>query len=424
MRVSRYLTLTLLLILAACSDSSEPTVVPPTFAVTPASQWAGGTVLVRSPFFDGLDSLPPVTAAGIEMVVTRVDDSTVSATLPSIPTQTAAVEVIDGATHYLVDSVGIVGFREKTTALPMAIGNPVLLQTAEGPIGIAGLYPGQPPGGIGLVNLRLAQTEVVSGLRPLDAMMLRGVGASYRPGTFILWDSTATAGEWQLLPTLAFIDTVPTAAQNVLNRNVARLSETVWLVTHNHYTAVLRLGAPTIEFQFEDPYAFHLSVPADRALMSGGGSMVLRMSTGDTLYRLPLTLTYGAAFSANGSTLYATGWLPSAGSDGVVALDAATGALQASAALPPSSSRAFGLALTAGETRLLILRQVGYVPEILVYDIGTMSLVGRLLAPESADCGCVGWLDAAVIADDATSTAYVLGWGHNSTVVWAFDMLP
>ncbi len=108
------------------------------------------------------------------------------------------------------------------------------------------------------------------------------------PATFILWDSADVAGEWQLVPTVAFSDTVPTAAQNIFNRNVARLSENVWLVTHNHRTDVVRSGAPTIEFQFEDPYAFHLSVPADRALMSGGGSMVLRMSTGDTVYRMPI----------------------------------------------------------------------------------------------------------------------------------------
>ncbi len=422
MRVSRCLAL--LFVLAACTDSSEPTAVPPTFGVSPVAQWAGGAVLVRSQFFAGLDSLPPVTAAGIEMVVTRVDDSTLSATLPSIPTQTAAVEVIDGATRYLVDSVGIVGFREKTMSTPLALGNPVLVPTPDGPVGIAGLYPGTPPGGIGIVNLREGSTEMVPGVRPLDAGALRGVGATYKPGTFILWDSTDTPGEWQLLPTLAFIDTLPTGAQNRFNRNVARLSDSVWLVTHNHESGVLRPGATGIGFQFEDPYAFHLSVPADRALMSGGGSMVIQMSTGDTIYRMPINLTYGAAFTADGSTLYVTGYLPSAGSEGVVALDAATGTLQASAMLPASLNRAFGLALAADETRILVLRQVGYVPEILVYEIGTMTLVGRLLAPESADCGCIGWLDAAVIADDATSTIFVMGWGNDGTVIWAFDMLP
>lgn len=414
----------LALVLAGCEDSSDPgPTPPPEFAVSPAAQWAGGTILVRSQFFAGLDSLPPVTAAGIEMVTVRVDDSTVSATLPSLPTQAAAVEVIDDTTHYLVDSVGIVGFRRKTTATPMAIGNPVLLLTPSGPVGIAGIYPGSPPGAIGIVNLREARTDVAFGVRPLDAGMLRGVGATYKPGTFILWDSAGITGEWQLLPTLAFIDTVPTAVQNPSNRNVARLSDNVWLVTHNHRSDVVRPGLPTIEFQFEDPFAFHLSVPADRALMSGGGSMVIQMSTGDTLYRMPITTTHGAAFTADGATLYAAGYLPSSGSEGVVALNAPTGALKAQVGLP-AGPQAFGVTLASNETRLLILRQVGEVPEVLVYDVATMTLLGRLLTPETASCGCIGWLDASVIAGHAPETIYVMGYGGNTTVIWEFDMLP
>ncbi len=108
--------------------------MPPTFGVSPTAQWAGGAILIRSQFFDELDSLPPVTAAGIEMVVTRVDDSTLSATLPSISTQPAAIEVIDGATSYLVDSVGIVGFREYWITSPAVFGNPVLFQVHGWPI--------------------------------------------------------------------------------------------------------------------------------------------------------------------------------------------------------------------------------------------------------------------------------------------------
>ncbi len=404
--------------LAGCENSSDPgPTPPPEFAVSPAAQWAGGTILVRSQFFAGLDSLPAITAAGIEMVTARMDDSTVSATLPSLPSQTVAIEVVDATTHYLVDSVGVVGFRKQTTATPMAIGNPVMLLTPSGPVGIAGIYPGLPPGAIGIVNLREARADLVLGVRPLQAGALRGVGATYKPGTFILWDSADVAGEWQLLPTVAFSDTVPTAAQNIFNRNVARLSENVWLVTHNHRTDVVRSGAPTIEFQFEDPYAFHLSVPADRALMSGGGSMVLRMSTGDTVYRMPISTTLGAAFTTDGSTLYA------AGSEAVVALDAGSGALQGQVALPPGW-RAFGLALATDETRILVLGQVGEVPEILVYDAATMTLVGRLLAPPTAGCDCIGWLDAALIAGHAPETIYVMGYGGNATVIWEFDMLP
>ncbi len=113
--------------LAGCENSSDPgPTPPPEFAVSPAAQWAGGTILVRSQFFAGLDSLPAITAAGIEMVTARMDDSTVSATLPSLPSQTVAIEVVDATTDYLVDSVGVVGFRKQMIVTPMAIGNPVM----------------------------------------------------------------------------------------------------------------------------------------------------------------------------------------------------------------------------------------------------------------------------------------------------------
>ncbi len=92
-------------------------------------------------------------------------------------------------------------------------------------------------------------------------------------------------------------------------------------------------------------------------------------------------------------------------------------------ALPPGW-RAFGLALATNETRILVLGQVGEVPEILVYDAATMTLVGRLLAPSTAGCDCIGWLDAALIAGHAPETIYVMGYGGNATVIWEFDMLP
>ncbi len=128
-------------------------------------------------------------------------------------------------------------------------------------------------------------------------------------------------------------------------------------------------------------------------------------------------MTHGAAFTVDGSTLYAVG------TETVVALDASTGALQASAVLPAGTD-AFGLALADGETHILILGQVGPVPEILVYDVPTMTLVGRLVAPANAGCDCVGSLDAAVIAALAPPTIYVMGYGGNATVIWEFDMLP
>ena len=83
-------------VLTGCS-SSEPS--PPSFTINPTQQWSGGILTIRSDLFQGQGSLPAVTAAGIAMTLSRVDDSTVMATLPMLSSQTATVEVVDGGTR-------------------------------------------------------------------------------------------------------------------------------------------------------------------------------------------------------------------------------------------------------------------------------------------------------------------------------------
>ena len=420
MRISRLWWLASLL--GGCSDAADPAPPPPEFAVSPAAQWAGGTVLVRSRFFDGLDSLPPVTAAGVEMATVRVDDSTVAATLPTLSTQSAAVEVIDGTTHYPVGAVGVVGFRTHWIANPVAFGNPVLIKATGGPLGFAGLWP-QPSGGaVGIVALDQQRVILAPGVQPVDVNALRGVGVTYDSSRYILRDGAGTIAEWRLIPGPTLVDTVPSFLQSPLARTIIRLSEGVWLNTHNHVTDVIRSGAPTISIQIEDPWAYTLSVPADRAVVSGaygGAAMVFRMSTGDTLYRIPITTVGGAAFTSDGSTLYAISGSFS-GTEQILVVNAGTGVVTDQAETPPGSF-VLGLALAAAESRILIAVQNGAVPEILIYDIGSMNLVGHLVAPDSTGGNIPGWLDAAIVADDVTSVIYVMGAGGN---IWEFDMLP
>lgn len=425
MRVSYHLAL--LLTLAACSDSSEPAAPPPEFVVSPASQWAGGTVLVRSPFFDGLDSLPTITAAGIEMVTARIDDSTLSVTLPTLPTQTAAIEVIDGTTSYLVDSMGIVGYRGRTDASPAAMGNPVVVATPGGPIGIGVLNP-QPPGGaIVLVDLALAQAEVVTGVGPVNEWW-RGVGVTYDPARFILRDSTGTVGEWQVHPTLIRTDTVPSAVWSTLNGgDVARLSASVWLHWGPHSAAVYHDSVLHSTWVVEDPWAIKGSILADRALLSAwypaGDARAFDLSAGDPVFDLPLTSIGGAVFTGDAGILYAAGG-GAANNESLVTVNAASGAVVRLVPLPPSG-RVFAVALDATEQRIFVMVERGNVPEILVFDASSMDLVGRLLPDPGAACDCPGGLDAAGIVDASTSMLYVMG--HDmpaSTVIWKFDLLP
>ncbi len=102
---------------------------------------------------------------------------------------------------------------------------------------------GRPPGGaIGLVDLTLAQAEVVTGVRTRRTEWWRGVGVTYDSGhAFILRDSTETAGEWQQFTRRCIhTDTVPNAVRNTFNGgDVARLSASVWLHWGPHSAAVV-----------------------------------------------------------------------------------------------------------------------------------------------------------------------------------------
>ncbi len=256
------------------------------------------------------------------------------------------------------------------------------------------------------------------GVKPVDVWSLRAVGVTFDSSRYILRDSAGMIAEWQLLPGPTLVDSVPSFLQSPYARIIVRLSENVWLNTHNHTTDVIRPGLPTYAVQIEDPHHFTLSRVADRAIANGGysgGAVVFQMSTGDTLYRVPTSgRVSGAAFTADGGTLYV-------GASGIVVVEASDGTVLGQAPLPVYAFEVLGLALARNDTRLLVAIQRGSAPDILVYDAATLALLGRLDSPPEAEGSVGGWLDADIIADDASSTAYVMGAGG---YVWEFDLLP
>lgn len=426
MQVSNRWVLVPVLLVAACSDSSEPDppAEPPEFSVSPDIQWSGGSVAVQSAYFRGLATLPTATVAGVAVDLTRIDDSTVSAMLPTLPTQSAPIEIVDGTTHYSAGTVGVTGFRELKMVNPAIVFEPVISPSPSGPQAIGGISP-QPAGGaIGIVDLRTAQVRIESGVQPTGFDGGHGAGVTYDPTRLILLDSADTIGEWQFIPTMAFMDPAPYVGSPP--RNIARLSDQVWLFAFNHMTAVYRTGLPDVQVQIEDPWRFHLSVAADRAILSAfylaDGAIVFQMSTGDTLYRLPMPSLGGAAFTSDGATLYvASGQFPN--NELILAVNAATGAVTDQGSLPAGVD-ANDIALDAAGSHLFVAVRHDDVPEVLVYDTGSLSLVGRLLALPDATCVYPGY-DVAIAVDDGSSTVFVVnGTSGSSTCIWEFDMLP
>lgn len=416
-------------LLNACGESADPS--PPEFALSPESQWAGGEIEIRSGLFRGRQFIPTITAAGEPMSTRRINDSTIAATLPGIlPSGTAAIELIDeldDLREHDLGSVEVVGFRSRTQAAPGVLWEPYIVPSVTGPVAVAGLATPPANGGTGIVDLRTALTVSISGIEPPDVAGGHGVGVTFNPNNFILRDSLGVVGEWQLLPTVAYVDTVPSVA---VTRQIARLSDSVWVITGNHSTVVRRASGPDISLQIEDPWRFNLSVAADKALLNStqhtGGAAVLEMSTGDTLYRLPLIVVSGAAFTPDGATLFVVGNLGS-GLDHLFRIDAATGVVQQSLALGFGLT-ASGVALAETGSRIYVGAIADSLPEVVVFENGTsMTYVGRMSAPLTSGCTLCGQgnllFQAALAVDDATQTVFLISHGDPAQI-WEFDVLP
>ncbi len=415
-------------VVAACSDPPERPNDPAEFSISPARQWSGGAITIRSSLFTGRADLPAILVDGLDATVNRIDDSTVGVTLPILPSQTGApVKVVEGATAYNVGTIVITGFRSRAGATPGFLWEPVGVQEAGGPAVVGGTFSQPGTGGITLVDLRTGQSRIETGVAPAYWSSGHGAGVSYQPGHLILRDSSGAVGDWQVTPTLAHVDTIPAVT---FSRSVARLSPDVWLFTSNHTTMVRRTGNPDISVPMEDPFGFHLSSAADRAVLSTsqalGGVPVFAMSTGDTLFRLSLPGLAGAAFRSDGGRLFLT-----AGSGGpateVQLVNAATGALIDSKPVPPGFE-AFGVALSAAGDRLFVAMMADSVPHLAVYatDGDSLAQVGMLGATDATACSSCGsnmLYQALLVLDEATGTIFLASQGEPA-LIWAFDILP
>jgi hypothetical protein len=407
------------LLLAGCSDSTDP-IEPPRFVVTPIVQWSGGEIRVRSNLFVGRSQLPRVTAAGTTMAVSRIDDSTLAATLPVLSSQVVPIAVVDGSDSYNLISVSVVGYQAHRVASSILYGEPSILMSPTGPVAVASLQSGTE---LGILDAATGLVRIETGVHPSDPYY--GVGVSPDPAIAILRDSTQLLGRWRLWPTLQFIDTVLSGFQTTYIRQMVQLSDSVWLKTSSHMTETIRASAPSIFTQTESPWGFHLSSIANRALMdvnaANPGVPVFDMLTGDTVYRLSLNAVEGGVFTQDGGTLFAVGGY-SISPNRLVAVNAASGA-ELNDVLLPDSVEASGMVLS-GDTLLFVMGMADSLPLILVYEVGHLELRGRLSPPPTVACSTCGanmlWT-AALIIDPTAGVLHVIN-TSTATEIWTFDL--
>jgi len=262
-----------------------------------------------------------------------------------------------------------------------------------------------------------------------------GLSPSTPAGTFAVRDSTDSVRLATLLASPpAIVGTVPFVGTGFV-RQVAQLSPGIWLFTTSHMSSVRAEADPCCLPRFstptESPWAVFLSPRGDRTTLATvvsvvqPGVPVFDNAIGDTAFSLPLLGTEGAAFSPDGSVLYAVGGRDYS-ADTLVAVDATTGQLLGNKVRLPDGFVSFSLGYsTGGGGSILVAAANASVLSLLVYDAASLTLQGVLDTPD--DCGVtpfVGQCSYGIVAvDDVRGVAHIVVPG-SPTPAWTFDLLP
>lgn len=416
----RHLPLVGLALILSCGDSTDPG-SPPTFTITPATQWSGGTVQVRSRSLTGAGALPLFTVAGRTLAAVRLDDSTASLTLPVLPSGSIAL-VRAGELPESVGVVQIIGLRN-AREVPGTLGFEPLVPEGVSPLVFLAEGTGATTPALSILDPGTDQVTTTTGIGPVLTSF--GVMPSFRANRFVLRDSLGRLGTWELFPTPALHELSPYQAAGA--RHQTQLGDTVWLTTFKYMWVVTRpSGSTESELQaISNPFRMVFSpaharlavaidfVPAGRRLP------VFDAVTGDTAYTLALPSSHGVAFSSGGDRLY-LGARWSVAPDSLVSVTAATGQRLAAVALPAGFT-GWALAADPLADRLYQVADSSGTAALFVYNGTTLKPEGRLGC--SAACGNLNYASAG-IGVDATLGVIHVAYPGNPIPVLTYDRLP
>lgn len=418
----------------ACADNSSPVEpTPPAFTITPLTQWSGGEIQVTSAAFSGT-TLPILLAGAETLAVARISDSVVSATVPLGSSGTVAIEMALGKKRYPAGEVTRVGFRNTNSANPLFGTELMLSYDGLTPIVVGGTMVGTAYPPVQTLNLG---TMEVTGYPGISVVSPYGISPTFNPNEFVVLDSSFKPSVWRLWPTPEFIDTLKYGYRTNLNRQLARLSDSVWINTSHHQTGTALEGSSGLttvtSLAMESPWVIVISPRGDRATLSLSSSAfgipVYNALTGDTAFSLgpQFRTSYGGAgFSPDGERIYFLGGsVGSSFGDSLLSVRAATGEVLAAGKVPP-----IGLPFKFATDPVKDLEYVevleGGRPTILIYD-QNLKLLGRLpvpVNPATPTCGetCI----QGVIAADRDHNMLHVVWNGagTSNFIWTYDLLP
>ena len=411
-----------ILALFGCNDPPEGPSALPTFVIAPAQQWSGGVATIRSAYFQDLSQLPRIDLDTIELSAIRIDDSTVSVQLPTLPSGSYNLSLHRSTGASTIGRIDLAGFRRRREVSPgFYDARLTVLETFAGRLVV---------GGPALHSLRVSSGVVTQypGLWATDY----GISPSYLGADVaVVRDPGGVARQYRFGPGQPVLVDSARALSGPFDRHLATFSPDIHLITGSHDSWTDSVGKIR-GFRTESVYSVYLSPRGDRALLglSVGepGALVFDMVTGDTAYTLPLRSVLGGAFTPDGQVLYASGGGDWYLQDRLLAVNSATGAILAQHSAvtgdPAPDTAYYALDLGHFGTRLFaVSTEQDSIPVLAIHDAATLQRIARLVVPVAAGAGCrwACW-GAVVIADEIGGVAYIVNPGEPA-VILEFDLL-
>ncbi|HEY2804907.1 MAG TPA: hypothetical protein VGI92_03525 [Gemmatimonadales bacterium] len=406
-----------LLGLAACAGGTEtPPAIPRTAAVTSASAWSGAEVMVVSPSFTGVDSLPVVTVEGAMAQTRRVSAGTVAVRLPSLP-GTYRISV-----HFHAGDTTLAG-----TVTTAGGFNGIL----QGPPNDATMFAWPDPNGATVLDYKSTLLNLSSGatssLPVADSLadatcLLQGPGPAAGGGVVV---GGAPNCLWRVaMPDGSIADSMPSSGDQYAvyfgpGRWLGWANGPGWFSrTSQSFQPIVQWGAPPVVVSAGTDWAVPLHG------VGSGGIPVFNTHTMSVAYTIPGINDAGGAFSPQGDTLFLFTRDPTT-LYRLLVLRASDGSVLAADSTTVYASEPF-MALDPSRPWLYVWGSAGppSAPVVTVIDRRSMQVVTQLLIPAASWVAPPPNTHTYTLFVDATARRLYLHEEYQSGRILVYDLLP
>lgn len=426
--MTRFRYAALIAILSACDHLPEDSPIG-LVTVTPSEVYAGGTITLRSSDFRPTDSVQ-VFADTVALEIVLRDGDSIVARLPHTARGAVSLRVQDPQSPITanIDVAGYSGYAPITADIGFYLD-----VWPEG--GAASIIGGNDQFDVLQLDPATGATRTVLSGFTLGGGGTRTPGRTPDPRVVLLQPrQTGNLQAWRLFPTPQLEYELPTTNP----RHAALFNDSTVFHGFHHFVVVQRIRAgapvwpPVYQGTYEETNEVILSPTNDRATLRVNGSVtgppVFDMATGDTAYHVrQLYRSYGAAFSANGDTLWMIGATReriqgpefSISETMVLVLNARTGQELRRAYFPGSDLSA--MRRDPDDGRLFIAAIPDFAPfaaplDLLIVDETDLSLLGHVQVPRTQTC--LSFCSGAVVAAGREGV-FIVQSGH----IFKFDYL-